>query len=143
LARQSQRDSRTNGKQTWNLRTVLKEKAPTLDILDLSFASPNERRMSPYVVPDHALGRNQQTPSTLIPRFGTTLPIVSFDALGSSQTTGFPDDVSMLPRASSDERVNTSVPDFKSVDVHHSPFFFDDGDITFIVGLARHGITLH
>jgi len=93
--------------------------------------------MSPYVVPDHALRRNQQTPPALIPRFGTTLSIVSFDALGSRQTTAFSDDVSMRPPASSDERVNTSLPDFKLVDlphVHHSRFFFDGGNITFLVG---------
>ncbi|KAI0295263.1 hypothetical protein BC826DRAFT_968513 [Russula brevipes] len=99
--------------------------------------------MSPYVVPDHALRRIQQTPSTLIPRFGATLSIVSFDALGSGQTTGFPDDVSMRSPTSSDERVNTSGPDFKLVDpphVHHSRFFFDDGDITFIVEGVLHRV---
>jgi hypothetical protein len=97
--------------------------------------------MSPYIVPDHVLERSLSTTPALTPTFWTTLTIVSFDSLGSPQTKVMPkDDGPAWLSQSSDGSTNTNTPRSKVVDpppVQHDRFFFDEGNVTFLVRFVR------
>jgi len=92
--------------------------------------------MSPYVVPDNVLERDFRT--TLTPTFWATLNIIPFDSLGPSQSklVASEDGDPVKPPASSDKSMNAKTPLSKSADlphVRHNRFFFEDGNVTFLV----------
>jgi len=78
-------------------------------------------------------------PTTLTPTFWAPLAIVPFDTLDPVQSKVIPGDdipASAQVSASFQEYINTILPPYKSVDpphVQHKCFFFDDGNITFLV----------
>ncbi|KAI9508389.1 hypothetical protein F5148DRAFT_1013693 [Russula earlei] len=91
--------------------------------------------MSPYIVPDHALGRS--FPTTLTPTFWASLTIIPFDTLGPSPTQVVSeDDVPAPSSAPSEASLNAKTPQSNLADlppVHHNQYFFDDGNIAFLV----------
>jgi len=100
--------------------------------------------MSPYVVPDSRLAsvqlerKTDNLPKTLTPTFWAELTIVPFDSLiDPAQSNATPnDDVSA--ESSSQESMDTGTALSKLADpqpphVPHEHFFFDDGNITFLV----------
>ena len=107
--------------------------------------------MSPYVVPDHRLAsvqleRNTDSlPKTLTPTFWAELAIVPFDNLvDPAQSNGTPtDDDIWSPAGLSQGSMDTGITSLsKSADpqplyVPHERFFFDDGNITFLVRPLR------
>jgi len=101
--------------------------------------------MSPYVVPDHRLASVQlerntdNLPKVLTPTFWAELTVVSFDNLVEpAQSNATPnDDVPATPELSQ-ESMDTGttlskLPDPQPPYVPHERFFFDDGNITFLV----------
>jgi hypothetical protein len=97
-------------------------------------------RMSPYVVPDRGAERCLQTIST--PTSAAPI-VVSFDSLDSLQANLIlEDDVPVQPPDPSEEGLtNTNAPSL-SIPVwrpymQHKHFFFDDGNITFLVRPLR------
>jgi hypothetical protein len=96
----------------------------------------------PYVVPNR-MQPEGKLPTTLTPTFWAPLAIVPFDTLDPVQSKVIPDDdipASAQVSASSQEYINTILPPYKSVDpphVQHKCFFFDDGNITFLVRLVH------
>ena len=101
--------------------------------------------MSPYMVPDHVLER--KFPTALTPTFGAGLTIVPFNTLHSTQSKVIPEDnVPAQPSASSEESVNTSTPPSRLAilpHMRHNRFFFDDGNVTFLVRLVRSDIGIY
>lgn len=97
--------------------------------------------MSPYVVPDHVLER--KFPTVLTPTFWTALTIVPFD----TQPKVTPeDDVPAQPSASSEESATSSTSLSWLADlpyVQHDRFYFDDGNIIFLVRIVRPDIDLY
>jgi hypothetical protein len=94
--------------------------------------------MSPYVVPDHLLERNFRT--ALTPTFWASLTIIPFDSLDPSQgkLVASEDGVPVKSPASynDNESVNAKTPLSKLADVphvQHDRFFFEDGNVTFLV----------
>ena len=99
-------------------------------------------RMSPYVVPDHGA---EQCPQTILsPTSSTGSTVISFGSLDSVQANLIlEDDVPEKPPGSEEGSVNTSVPPSSTL-AHrpytqrkHKRFFFDDGNITFLVRLSH------
>jgi len=105
------------------------------------------RQMSPYVVPDHRLAsvqleRNTENlPKALTPTFWAELTVVPFDNLvDPAQPNATPsDDVpAELSQGSMDTDTTLSkLPDPQPPYVPHERFFFDDGNITFLVRPLR------
>ena len=105
--------------------------------------------MSPYVVPDHRLASVQlerntdNLPKTLTPTFWAELTIVPFDNLADpAQSNATPnDDVpSELSQESMSMDTDTTLSkltDPRPPYVPHARFFFDDGNITFLVRPSR------
>ena len=103
------------------------------------------RQMSPYVVPDHRLASVQlernadNLPKTLTPTFWAELTIVPFGNLADpAQSNATPNDDA--PAELSQESMDTSttttlskLADPQSLYVPHERFFFDDGNVTFLV----------
>jgi len=103
--------------------------------------------MSPYVVPDHRLASVQlerntdNLPRVLTPTFWAELTVVPFDSLvepAQSNATPNGDVPAELSQGSMDTDATLS----KSADpqppyVPHERFFFDDGNITFLVRPLR------
>lgn len=99
---------------------------------------PSPGQMSPYVVPDRAQPeRKLQT--TLTPTFWAALTIVPFDALAGdlTQSKMIPDgDVPAAPQVSVSSEESTSTQPSKLTEpppVRHEYYFFDDGNVTFLV----------
>jgi len=100
--------------------------------------------MSPYVVPDHRLAsvrleRNTDNlPKTLTPTFWAELTVVPFDNLvdpAQSNTTPNDDVPAELSQGSmdTDTAMLSKLADLQPPYVPHERFFFDDGNITFLV----------
>jgi len=75
---------------------------------------------------------------TLTPTFWASLTIIPFDSLGPSQSkrVASEDGAPVKPSGSSDESVNVKTPLSRSADlpqVKHKRFFFEDGNVTFLV----------
>ena len=106
--------------------------------------------MSPYVVPDHRLAsvRLERTtdnlPKMLTPTFWAELSIIPFDNLADpAQSNKTPDDdvqsSAELSQGSIDTCTTTlsKLVDSQPLYVPHERFFFDDGNITFLVRPLR------
>ncbi|KAI0250055.1 hypothetical protein BJV78DRAFT_1128587 [Lactifluus subvellereus] len=93
--------------------------------------------MSPYVVPDHGAERCPQT--ILSPTGSAASTVISFGSLDSAQANQIlEDDVREKPLDSEEGSVNTSVPRLSMPAyrpyIQHKRFFFNDGNIAFLVG---------
>ena len=95
--------------------------------------------MSPYVVPDRAQPE-RNLPTALTPTFWAALTIVPFDtSTHLTQSKVIPDDdVPAQVSVSSEEITNTStrpspLADPPPVHVQHEYYFFDDGNVAFLV----------
>jgi hypothetical protein len=104
--------------------------------------------MSPYVVPDHRLANVQlerntdNLPKPLTPTFWAELTIVPFDSLGDPVRSNATPNDDVSAELSSQESMDTGTTLSKLADpqpphVPHEHFFFDDGNITFLVRPLR------
>ena len=109
----------------------------------------HSRQMSPYVVPDHRLASVQlerntdNLPKTLTPTFWAELTIVPFDNLADpAQSNATPNDSAPAELLQESMDTDTTTTLSKLADpqppyVPHERFFFDDGNITFLVRPLR------
>jgi len=94
--------------------------------------------MSPYVVPDRAQPE-RKLPTALTPTFWAALTITPFDTLDPAQSKMIlNDEVPAEVSVTSEESMNTSTQS-KLADPpqEHEYYFFDDGNITFLVRPLR------
>ena len=96
--------------------------------------------MSPYVVPDR-VQPERKLPTALTPTFWAALTTVPFDTLDPAQPKiSLDDDVPAEVSVLSEESTKTSTQASKLADpplVEHEYYFFDDGNVTFLVRPLR------
>ena len=105
--------------------------------------------MSPYVVPDHHLASVQlerntdNLPKTLTPTFWAELTIVPFDNLtdpaqsNATPNDDVPSELSQESMSMDTDSTLSKVANTQPPYVPHARFFFDDGNITFLVRPSR------